>query len=249
MKIQVEKINPFGPEILRAKCPQNILDEINSFVDRIEKSEEDKKLYSSLSGNIPNLLLRDIENIFLPYDFCIQIGLKSLLEKLAENYSKDHGNYKLASMGNSSNDKAFKTNRDILYSDSWVNRYYSGDYTPIHTHGADISGIIFLKIPEKELYEESMKNIESQGKHGDEEYEPRDSGRLFFIYGSPQTFCENLWKPDQTVGDILIFPSWLNHLVYPQKTNKERRTYSFNMIDENEYYDRMISFYGDYNGD
>ena len=248
MKIQVEKINPFGPKILRTKCPQNILNKINLFVDKIEKSEEDKKLYSSISGNLPNLLLRDIENIFLPYDFCIETGIKDLLEKLTNNYSEGYGNYKLAPIGLPQNDHSFKQ-KDILYSDSWVNRYYSGDYTPIHTHGADISGIIFLKIPEKELYEESMENIESQGKYTDEEYEPRDSGRLLFIHGSNQTFCENMWKPDQITGDILIFPSWLNHLVYPQKTNKERRTYSFNMIEENEYYDRMSCFYGDYNGD
>lgn len=249
MKISVEKINPFGPTILKTKCPKNILDKINSFVDDVEKNEEYKELYSSVSGNIPNLLLRDIENIYLSYDFCREIGLKELLEKLVDNYTETDGEYKLSLIGNAtSGDDSFKKHEKVLYADVWVNRYYSGDYTPIHTHGSDLSGVIFLDIPEKELYEESIKNIESQGKIYNE-YETRESGRLLFIYGSNQTFCDNIWRPDQTIGDILIFPSWLNHLVYPQKTNKERRTLSFNIIQENCYYERMIDYYGDYQGD
>jgi len=249
MKISVEKINPFGPTILKTKCPKNILDKINSFVDDVEKNEEYKELYSSVSGNIPNLLLRDIENIYLSYDFCREIGLKELLEKLVDNYTETDGEYKLSLIGNAtSGDDSFKKLEKVLYADVWVNRYYSGDYTPIHTHGSDLSGVIFLDIPEKELYEESIKNIESQGKIYNE-YETRESGRLLFIYGSNQTFCDNIWRPDQTIGDILIFPSWLNHLVYPQKTNKERRTLSFNIIQENCYYERMIDYYGDYQGD
>jgi hypothetical protein len=248
MKIPLEKINPFGPTILKSKCPKNILDKINSFVDDVGKNEKYKDLYSSSSGNIPNLLLRDFENIFLPYDFCRETGLKELLEKLVDNYTETIGEYKLSPIGNPGLDTSFKNFEEVLYADVWVNRYYSGHYTPIHTHGADISGVIFLDIPEKELYEESIRNIESQGKMYDE-YEKRDSGRLLFIYGSNQTFCDNIWKPEQTIGDILIFPSWLNHLVYPQKTNKERRTLSFNIIENIVYYDRMINYYGDYQGD
>lgn len=248
MKIPLEKINPFGPTILKSKCPKNILDKINSFVDDVGKTKKYKDLYSSSSGNIPNLLLRDFENIFLPYDFCRETGLKELLEKLVDNYTETVGEYKLSPIGNPGPDTSFKNFEEVLYADVWVNRYYSGDYTPIHTHGADISGVIFLDIPEKELYEESVKNIESQGKMYDE-YEKRDSGRLLFIYGSNQTFCDNMWKPEQIIGDILIFPSWLNHLVYPQKTNKERRTLSFNIIENIVYYDRMINYYGDYRGD
>lgn len=249
MKIPIEKINPFGPTILKTKCPKTILDRINFFVDDVEKNKEYKELYSSASGNIPNLLLRDIENIYLSYDFCREIGLKELLEKLVDNYTKTIGEYKLSPIGNiPSGDDSFKNLGKVLYADAWINRYYSGDYTPIHIHGSDLSGVIFLDIPEKELHEESIKNIESQGKMYDQ-YDKRESGRLLFIYGSNQTFCDNIWIPDQTVGDILIFPSWLNHLVYPQKTNKERRTLSFNIIEDMEYYAIMNDYYGNYQGD
>lgn len=248
MKIPIEKINPFGPTILKSKCPTEMLDKINEFVNAVENDEEHKELYSSLSGNIPNLLLRDIENIFLPYEFCVEIGFKQLIEKLCDVYAEE-GLFKLSPIGKPDVDPSFPNFEKVLYADCWVNRYYSGDYTPIHTHGADISGIIFLKIPQKELYEESVENIESQGLFYGSGGDTREGGRVSFIYGSNQTFCDNIWKPEQNDGDILIFPSWLNHLVYPQKTDKERRTLSFNIIQDDEYYARMNDYYGDYQGD
>ena len=75
------------------------------------------------------------------------------MEKLVDNYTETNGEYKLATVGNPSPDTSFKKIEEVLYADVWVNIYYSGHYTPIHTHGADISGVIFLDIPEKELYE------------------------------------------------------------------------------------------------
>lgn len=257
MKIDLEIIKPFGPQILISKCPEKILNKINDFVERVETNNEDKELYSSLSGNLPNLLLRDIENIFLPYDFCREIGLKKVLEELSDKYNDYYEQsdlketYKLSQViaQNCGEHGGFVNSDKIIYADCWVNRYFSGDYTPIHTHGADLSGIIFLKIPQKELELEAEENFESQGLHSQKTYDVRDSGRVHFVYGSNQTYCENMWKPDQIEGNILIFPAWLNHLVYPQKTNKERRTLSFNMICKDEYYDRMEDYCENYQGD
>lgn len=257
MKIDLEIMRPFGPQVLISKCPEKILNQINDFVERVENSNEDKELYSSLSGNLPNLLLRDIENIFLPYNFCREIGLKKVLEDLTNTYhdyyeqSTIKESFKLSPVisQNRGDHGGFVNSDKIIYADCWVNRYFSGHYTPIHTHGADISGVIFLKIPQKELQQEATKNIESQGLSHNNDYDVRDSGRLNFVYGSNQSYCENIWKPDQIEGNILIFPAWLNHLVYPQKTNKERRTLSFNLICEDEYYARMGEYHENYQGD
>lgn len=249
MKIDLQIIKPFGPQILISKCPEKMLDKINNFVEKVENSNEDKELYSSLSGNLPNLLLRDFENIFLPYDFCKEIGLDKLLEELTNTYHDYFNNsdieekFKLALM--MSSDKSFSFADKILYSDCWVNRYFSGHYTPIHTHGGEVSGIIFLKIPQKELHQDSVRNIESQSRTTESRY----CGQVQFLYGSNQSYCEQIWRPDQTDGNILIFPSWLSHLVFPQKTNKERRTLSFNMISEEEYYARIENYYENYQGD
>jgi len=257
MNIDLEIIRPFGPQVLISKCPEKILNQLNDFAKRVDSNDEDKKLYSSLSGNIPNLLLRDLENIFLPNDFCREIGLKILLETLANTYHDNYfklgpkRKYKLAIIEPPDNNVngGFVNADKIIYSDCWINRYFSGKYTPIHTHGGGISGIIFLEIPQKELEREALENYKSEGYDYDGNDEGRDSGRVLFLYGSNQEYCESIWKPEQVEGNIIIFPSWLYHLVYPQKTNKERRTLSFNLVDEDVYYDIMEQYYENYQGD
>jgi hypothetical protein len=259
MNIDLEIIRPFGPQVLISKCPEKILNQIKNFTERVDNDDEERKLYSSFSGNVPNLLLRDFENIFLPYDFCREIGLKKLLETLANTYHDNYfnfnprlkQNYKLGaiSVADSKGNGGFNNSDKILYSDCWVNRYFSGQYTPIHTHGGALSGIIFLEIPQKELEQESLKNLESEGYDTKGHDEGRDNGKVLFLYGSNQEYCEGIWKPEQLEGKILIFPSWLYHLVYPMKTNKERRTLSFNITHEDEYYDIMEGYYENYQGD
>lgn len=255
MNIDLEIIKPFGPQVLISKCPEKILNQLNDFAKKVDNNNEDKKLYSSFSGNIPNLLLRDLENIFLPNDFCREIGLKNLLETLTNIYHDNffkkgpQENYKLGiiSPPDDKGNGGFVNADKIIYSDCWINRYFSGKYTPIHTHGGGMSGIIFLEIPHEELKQESLQNAESEGYSN---YDgSRDSGQVIFLYGSNQDYCESMWKPEQLEGKIIIFPSWLYHLVYPQKTNKERRTLSFNLVLEDVYYDIMEQYHENYQGD
>jgi len=55
---------PFGPKILISNCPSNIIEKLNNFIDK-DLNENDKKYFSSFCDYIPNLLNRDLENIFL----------------------------------------------------------------------------------------------------------------------------------------------------------------------------------------
>ena len=101
----------------------------------------------------------------------------------------------------------------------WCVSQYSGDFNPLHIHSGDISGVIYLKIPE--------------GR--DEEYEKEDHhpsiGDIQFIAGTPQAFSRNTLKIKPKVGDMFVFPAWLHHTVYPFRTpNQERRTLSYNLI-------------------
>jgi hypothetical protein len=241
--LNVEFEKPFGPKILITKCPEEIFKKINDYVDEVESNIELKKFVSSKYGNIPNLLARDLENIYMTESKCNEIGLKDLLESLGNCYMDhaacygefDHSEkVKLAII---SNDHEFVYANEELYSDCWVNRYYKGDYTPLHKHGSDLAGIIFLKVPEE---------IKKMNNFNDENiYDNKLHGRLQFVYGQDSTFCPNTWTPDQEDGIIMVFPNWLNHLVYAQKTNEERRTLSFNLISEFEYNVRLQEILGD----
>lgn len=52
---------------------------------------------------------------------------------------------------------------------------------------------------------------------------PPNSPTLEFMFG------EDTYQPEQLVGKTLLFPSYLEHQVYTQYTNEERRTLSFNL--------------------
>ena len=123
-----EIIYPFGPKILTSYCPQTILEKLNDIIDKDLNIHEFKKNFSSSYKLIPNLLNRDLENVFLSEKICVEIGLKNFLEELADFYIEDEMNFqnkklKLSIIEKSNNN--FK-NKNITYSDCWINRYFLG---------------------------------------------------------------------------------------------------------------------------
>ena len=89
-----------------------------------------------------------------------------------------------------------------------------------------ISCLGFLKLPEdiNEYWEEEDKDHNAYGGYTD------------FRYGTVGLNCSNNFKVKPKVGDIYMFPSWLDHMVYPFKSKYkfpdekgERRSFSFNI--------------------
>jgi hypothetical protein len=115
--------SPFGPKVLEVDCPEEIVNAINLYV---EYGDYDLSIF-------PNLLNRDFPNIFLPREFCEEIGLTSFIEMCGVEYLKE--NLELP-------DVEFDGR---LYKDCWVNRYTEHHLTPVHTHDGLLSGILFLK--------------------------------------------------------------------------------------------------------
>ena len=206
MHFQYQLLNPFGPNILKAKCPQFILDKVNKFIDGPESR--------SVS---PDLLDRDIDVVYLTEEFCESIQLKTFVEELGQFYNEQFpsGIDKLCLSLVPSNDDRF--DGKTIMADAWVNRYRSGDFTPVHIHAAELSGIILLEVPE-------------------------DPSELCFMHGHYLPWTSAEWVPKQEVGDVILFPSWLQHMVFPQKHDNERRTLSFNLIDEQNYSERKWIF-------
>jgi hypothetical protein len=216
----IQWITPFGPTIMKSNLPFNILHKVNEYID---KFDEDPKKF-------PNMLLRDIDNIFLEKKISDEIGFTKFVENLGnlylQNIDNPPHNCSSVFLGTSNNLKL-----DIAqtpYVDAWVNRYYSGDYSPLHEHESVLSGIVFLKI-DKELVNEQC-NVEQNEQLKSLPTPNRFNGKLEFVMSSGFDMCESTWFPDQKIGNLLLFPSWLSHHTYPFKNNKERRTLSFNLI-------------------
>ncbi len=106
--------------------------------------------------------------------------------------------------------------------DLWVNFMKPGDFNPIHTHGGDISFVLFLDVPE-ELKKE-------QDKHEAVSSVP---GALDFQFSQPLPPESRWFVNNHTIipktGDILIFPAMLQHYVLPFKSDITRVSVSGNL--------------------
>ena len=206
-----ELIRPFGPLILKSKLPDEMVKKINEYVELEEN--KDKKF--------PNLLSRDICNTYLNELFAKKIGFVNFVENLGNQYLKSRlytgGEVFLESIHGSSYNECKE-----VYTDAWVNRYFAGDFTPVHKHSSFISGVAILKISTDLIKEQNYK---------DEKLREEESlnGNLQFIMNSSDCLCDNLWNAPQEIGAVFIFPGWLMHHTYPFKNKKERRTISFNL--------------------
>ena len=97
--------------------------------------------------------------------------------------------------------------------DVWYVVMKSGDFHLIHSHGTDVhsvelSGAIYLEVPD---------NL------------PVPQGNICWIMGgaSGQTYNSS-WDHSPKPGDVLLWPSWIPHGVYPFRSKQERIMISFN---------------------
>jgi len=220
-----ELVKPFGPIILKSRLPHTIFDQINEYVEKFENS----------SQQFPNLLLRDIDNIYLEKEFCDKIGFTTFVEDLGNIYLNkvsDPFNYSklVLNVKHKDNDPDF-INLDKIYAEAWVNRYYSGDYSPLHRHGSVLSGIVFLKITMDLMKEQNY--VQSNGKESLLNL-GKLNGKLEFVLNSHYSMCDSTWSPPQEMATDLLFPGWLSHHTYPFKNKNERRTLSFNLVPNGE---------------
>lgn len=103
----------------------------------------------------------------------------------------------------------------VDFVDSWIVLSRDGDYNPIHYHAQSLAGVINVTLPDEVRDQNSP------------------DGKLGFVFG--QNNIDNLdFLGSRTIvapseGDLFLFPSWLQHVVYPFRGEGERITYAFNL--------------------
>ena len=95
---------------------------------------------------------------------------------------------------------------------------YKHEYNPVHTHSGNFSGVIYLKIPD---------DMENHFIEETKDHYPA-SGLIEFSHGEKQDFKSDTLMFKPRVGQMLVFPNWLKHSVYPFYCEGERRSMSFN---------------------
>jgi hypothetical protein len=120
--------------------------------------------------------------------------------------------------------------KQVVTDKLWSVHSYEGDYNPIHDHlTASPMGISFTtwtKVPEQIGNTEDYNLYNSSGAI---------DGFINFTYGLNQTSDPERLRPSQSryvkpeEGKLLLFPSWMQHVVYPFFGKGERRTVAGNM--------------------
>jgi len=124
-----EILKPFGPSIVKVRIPEEIIIEMNRYVDGLIKDDEKSKILdfgANLAGNVTQEFRFDVE-------FMKKIKWAEFLAKSCQRWLLEGHNVKI---------KKF----DII--SSWVVKQFKNDYNPIHYHDGQISGVGYLKVPE-----------------------------------------------------------------------------------------------------
>ena len=205
MKTKVEWITPFEVSIMKAKCPKKYIDMLLETSDQIFKDEAlCVRLDASdgLVGNVTN-------EVHVPQLAAIK-NINYWIEDLAIKYARKDF-IKKQRLYNDIQKEHFAKEPNAQIVSEWVVRMNPGDFNPAHFHtDCNLSVLLYLKIPE------GME---------------RDSGgNLHFLHGSPTTFYTNQYQVAPKVGDTYLWPSWLQHFVYPYKCEGERWVMPFNLV-------------------
>ena len=196
--------------VLETHMPQQMIDDVNDYMDEYRENKNKQSLANTLVGQI-----HKGEQLLLDHNDPRMLGYNAFITTLSTEYINQ-----FAAAGN-----PLKCAKRVEIDETWSVHSYDGDYNPIHDHGT--KGI--ANTPTYSLYNESG--------HSD--------GCIAFQYGRVSVLDPERLTPAQSfvmtpeVGKLLIFPSWLQHMVYPFKGEGERRTIASNLncwdvIDENK---------------
>jgi len=200
----MEFYSPFGPLIARVQAPMSLVDSINGYMDRRIEAHEGPGGAQSEDELLGTF---DLEQSFLSAG-----GEASLVSQTARWIAHYLGY---------ADDRELKR---VRFENFWMVRHFPGSFSPVHFHSGDISGVLYLKIPESianEAAEERKSYISA-----------RRAGYITFLIGGKQRFSKSIISFKPVVGDFYIFPGWLLHAVEPFAGVGERRSMSFNAFVE-----------------
>ena len=207
--------------VMEHDVPEEMVTNLNTYLDAYLKKKKRKSLAHTLVGQIQKgqQLLMDHEDKKVEEFSNMLCGLGAHYINL---YAQATG-------------ARYKTNKRVEMDELWSVHSFERDYNPIHSHGTKtlmgISCTTWTKVPQQIL---------DQPTAGTSEYNLYNAsgdcdGYLAFQYGQNHVTDVDILKPPQSfviqpqVGKLYLFPSWLQHMVYPFQGEGERRTVAANL--------------------
>tara|TARA_R100000149_G_C5828302_1_gene104849 strand:- start:31 stop:753 length:723 start_codon:yes stop_codon:yes gene_type:complete len=216
--------------VLETKMPDKIINNLNDYMDEYRENKNRQSMSSELVGQI-----HKGEQLLLDHNEPRMIDYNNFVTMLSAEYIKQY-----IATGN-----PIDCPKKVEIKETWSVHSYDGDYNPMHDHNTQsimgISTTAWTKVP-SQIGADALANTDSYSLYNESGH---SDGCITFQYGRVSTFDTKRLVPAQSfvmtpeVGKLLIFPSWLQHMVYPFKGEGERRTIASNLncwdiIDENE---------------
>jgi len=215
MKNNVTWWEKFSPTIMEAEVPQKFINIINNTGDEVLKDDGLSKKFD-FSDNLVGKVHKEV-TIPVPNDdkgYCLSILRQGCVRYLRQMIELGRA-YEWTKKSNGNQNPS---EENINLSQSWIVSQYKHEYNPIHTHSGHFSGVIYLKLPDE---------MENHFNEETKDHYPA-SGLIEFSHGEKQDFKSDTLMFKPAVGQMLVFPNWLKHTVYPFYCDGERRSMSFN---------------------
>ena len=126
--IDIKVLKPFGPSVAKIEIPEQMLKDLNKYVDEIIKDEDKSKILDlgkTLAGNVK-------QEFRLEPDFIKSSGFGSFLSTATRKWIEISQNQKITKFSIKS---------------SWIVRQFENEYNPVHYHSGHLSGVGYLKLP------------------------------------------------------------------------------------------------------
>tara|TARA_R100000152_G_C6764599_1_gene189244 strand:- start:77 stop:892 length:816 start_codon:yes stop_codon:yes gene_type:complete len=198
---EVRKFHPFNYGWIQARLSE---DEMNHLWKCIENGGDNFK--GNLAGNISvSNLIKDEGNLFFD----------NVLSKLIASYCDEYPSYiKKVAQNNYLADKPIPLKLRKI----WVNKQKQYEFNPVHDHSGLFSFVVWMKIPtdwkdQKEI--PIAKESNSSNSISNFQFLYSD------IFGN--LMQHNIDMSSQREGEIVFFPSPLQHQVYPFYNCEEER--------------------------
>ena len=205
---QPEIYNPFGTFLLKHKVPESIFEALVKETDSVREKLKNEEYVK--------------ENNFNDY----LAGKNSYQIKMNSNYMRENNiDSYILSLGEHYINNLNAPFSKIKMGSTWINYGYKGDYNPIHTHDALLSGCFYI-------YQDEgiMKEQENNFSGRDASSVP---GMTHFVHDlNSHPFNRFTYSNKFVAGEIIMFPSWLTHWVNPFQTDGERVTIAFNILED-----------------
>ena len=199
----------FGPFFANITLADDVTNALIKMTDKIIADKKSESHGQSLAGVID----KELKVYKSDMD---EFGVDHMLESIVRSYvihcAKMHNYFK----------------EDWFYesfiNSAWVVSQYENEYNPLHNHtGCDISGVIYLKMPDTK----GRRNIESKKGKDD------NDGDITFVHSAMgqrnhDILEKGIFTLTPQVGQMVLFPSYLLHTVYPFIGKEERRCIAFN---------------------